>query len=113
MFSVSPAELLTITVVALLVFGPRHLPEIIQKFGSALREMRRAADELKSGISQEYDEVLGPLDEARLEIKAAFDSDSVDPSPLRRRRSRPQSAPDAPPLTGDRDGAPGPKENAG
>ena len=40
MFSVSPAEILTIAVVALLVFGPRRLPEIARKAGKVLRDLR-------------------------------------------------------------------------
>jgi len=93
MFSVSPAELLTIAVVVLVVFGPRRLPEIARTFGKALREMRRTADELKSGIEEEYGQALGPLDEARREIKASFDS--LDPSsPPPSAAADPAAAPD-------------------
>ena len=90
MFSVSPAELLTIAVVALLVFGPQRLPEIMRKLGGALREMRRAADQLKASVEDEMGEVLGPLDEARREISASFDS--LEPGP----GIRPPVEPDQP-----------------
>jgi Tat protein translocase TatB subunit len=78
-FSVSPAELLTIAVVALLVFGPKRLPEIMRKLGGAVREMRRAAETLKTGLEDEVGEVLGPLDQARREITSALDPTAPAP----------------------------------
>lgn len=73
MFSVSPAELFTIAIVALIVFGPRRLPEIARRAGTVLREVRGAAQELKAGIEAEYEQALGPLDEARRTVRSALD----------------------------------------
>ena len=46
-------ELLVIFIVALLVFGPRKLPEIGRTLGKALGEFRKATDELKNTIERE------------------------------------------------------------
>ncbi len=46
-------ELLVIFVVALLVFGPRRLPEIGKTIGKALGEFRRATEDLKTSIERE------------------------------------------------------------
>jgi len=46
-------ELLLIFVVALIVFGPRKLPEIGKTLGKALNEFKKASDELKSTIERE------------------------------------------------------------
>ena len=46
-------ELMLIFVVALLVFGPRKLPEIGRTLGKALGEFRKATDELKNTIERE------------------------------------------------------------
>ncbi len=46
-------EILFILVVALLVFGPRRLPEIGRTIGKALGEFRRATTELKRSIDTE------------------------------------------------------------
>lgn len=89
MFSVSPAELLTIALVALLVFGPQRLPEIMRKLGGAVREMRRAAAQLKAGLEEGLDETLGPLEQARREITSALDPDGPEEP------ARPQDPPDA------------------
>ena len=46
-------ELLVIFVVALLVFGPKRLPEIGRTLGKALGEFKKATDELKNTIERE------------------------------------------------------------
>ncbi len=46
-------ELLLIFAVALIVFGPRKLPEIGRTLGKALGEFRKATEELKSSIERE------------------------------------------------------------
>ena len=46
-------ELILIFFVALLVFGPRKLPEIGRTLGKALGEFKRATDELKNTIERE------------------------------------------------------------
>jgi sec-independent protein translocase protein TatA len=54
--NLGPAEILVILVVALIVFGPKRLPEVGRQVGTAMRELRRMQDSLKS----ELDEVLHP-----------------------------------------------------
>jgi|WetSurSiteA1Bulk_404760.scaffolds.fasta_scaffold325175_1 sec-independent protein translocase protein TatA len=46
-------ELLFILVIALLVFGPKKLPEVGKSIGKAVREFRRTSDEIKSRIEEE------------------------------------------------------------
>ncbi len=46
-------ELLLIFIVALLVFGPKRLPEIGRTLGKALGEFKKATDDLKSTIERE------------------------------------------------------------
>lgn len=72
MFSVSPAEVLTIAVVALLVFGPKRLPEIARKTGKVLRDIRGAANELKAGLEAEYADTLEPIKDIRDTMKGAI-----------------------------------------
>lgn len=47
------SELLMVFAVALLVFGPRKLPEIGRSIGRALGEFRRATNELKHTLEDE------------------------------------------------------------
>jgi Tat protein translocase TatB subunit len=46
-------EIVFIMVLALLIFGPRRLPEVGRTVGKALGEFRRATNDLKRSIEQE------------------------------------------------------------
>lgn len=46
-------ELLIILALALLVFGPKKLPEVGRSIGRALREFRRTSDEIKEKLEEE------------------------------------------------------------
>ena len=72
MFSVSPAEILTIAVVALLVFGPRRLPEIARRAGKVLRDLREATSELRTSVEAEYREIVEPLRDVRDTMQQAI-----------------------------------------
>ena len=57
MFGIGPQELIVVLIIALLVFGPKKMPEIGKSIGSALRELRRASNDFMSAIaSPEPDE---------------------------------------------------------
>ena len=51
--SIGLPELVIIFVLALLLFGPRKLPEIGRSVGRALGEFRRASNDLKRTIEEE------------------------------------------------------------
>ena len=63
--SLGVPEILFILVVALLIFGPRRLPEIGRTIGKALGEFRRATTDLKRSIDTEV-----TLEEVRREPPA-------------------------------------------
>jgi len=48
-------EILLILVVALIVFGPKRLPEMGRTVGRSLREFRRAASDLRAEIETDLD----------------------------------------------------------
>jgi TatA/E family protein of Tat protein translocase len=50
MFDIGLQELVVIFVIALLVFGPKNLPQLGRALGRAMREFRRASDEFRSTI---------------------------------------------------------------
>jgi sec-independent protein translocase protein TatB len=47
------SETIFLFVLALIVFGPKKLPEIARQIGKALNEFRRASNEFKAQIEQE------------------------------------------------------------
>jgi len=50
MFHVGTQEILIILAVALIIFGPRKLPEIGRSIGQGLRELKRASREVMDTI---------------------------------------------------------------
>jgi len=50
MFDIGLQELVLIFVIALLVFGPKNLPQLGRSLGRAMREFKRASDEFRTTI---------------------------------------------------------------
>jgi len=53
MFGIGFPELLLILAIALMVIGPKRLPDIAKALGRAMGEFRRATDEFKQSINEE------------------------------------------------------------
>jgi TatA/E family protein of Tat protein translocase len=51
--SLGMPELVIILVIALIVFGPRKLPELGRSLGKSIGEFRKASNELKSTLDEE------------------------------------------------------------
>ncbi len=51
MFGIGPMELMAILVVALLVFGPKRIPELARTMGRGLAEFRRASNDLRQSLA--------------------------------------------------------------
>ncbi len=73
-------ELMIIFLIALLVFGPKKLPELGKSLGKGLKEFRRATDDLKStwqeqmkDVERSVEEVKTTVNEAANEIKPELD----------------------------------------
>ncbi|MFN8009073.1 MAG: TatA/E family twin arginine-targeting protein translocase [Terriglobia bacterium] len=53
MGTVGVPELIVIFVIALIVFGPKKLPELGKSLGKGLAEFRKASNDLRSTIEEE------------------------------------------------------------
>lgn len=75
MFGMGMPEILLILAIALIVIGPKKLPELAKSLGRAMNEFKKATSDLKESISSEYDidEVKKTFDDVKNEIKAPLD----------------------------------------
>ena len=51
--SIGMPELIIIFVIALIIFGPRKLPELGRSLGKSINEFKRASNELKNTLDDE------------------------------------------------------------
>lgn len=71
--SLGMPELLIIGVVALIVFGPRKLPELGRSLGKSLQEFRRATNELKHTLDEEIS-----IEERKEAVRPAASTNPAD-----------------------------------
>jgi len=67
MGSLGTGELVVIAVVALIVFGPKRLPELARKAGELLAKTREATKSVTSALDSEYDGITAPLQDLKRE----------------------------------------------
>ncbi|MFZ0133356.1 MAG: twin-arginine translocase TatA/TatE family subunit [Desulfobacterales bacterium] len=72
MFGIGMPEMLLILAIALIVIGPKKLPDLAKSMGRALREFKKATSELKESIE---------LDSELKEVKKSF-KDSLTDGPV-------------------------------
>ncbi len=64
MFGIGMPELLLLLAIALIVIGPKKLPDLAKSLGRAMREFKKATNEFKESIQ---------IDEDLSDVKKAFD----------------------------------------
>src|SRR5215470_7703427 len=62
------SEMLVIFIVALLVFGPKKLPELGKSLGKGIREFKKATEELKSSWEDQVKDISTPLNDVKRDI---------------------------------------------
>jgi sec-independent protein translocase protein TatA len=72
--SIGMPELIIIFVIALIIFGPRKLPELGRSLGKSIAEFKRASNELKNTLEEEI-----RMDEQRSTLEA---SKAAAPAPV-------------------------------
>ncbi len=78
MFGIGFQEILVILLIALLVVGPRRLPQIARAIGRALGEIRKAAEDFRETI--EAEELRASLEEERKKLEEEFKKEPETPA---------------------------------
>ncbi len=78
MFGIGGQELFVILIIALLVIGPKNLPEIARTLGKAFGQFQRAADDLKREI--DVSSSMNPSSGTTQEKPSAKPADKPPPS---------------------------------
>ncbi len=95
MFGIGMPELILIAVVALIVLGPKKLPDLAKSMGRAVREFRKATSELKETlqVDEEFSEVKKAFTDFHSDVnKTIQPEDKTETTPA----GQPQTAADAP-----------------
>jgi len=75
MFGIGMPEMLLILAIALIVIGPKKLPDLAKSLGRAMREFKKATNELKETmhIDEELSEVKKAFNGINEDVKEAID----------------------------------------
>ncbi len=68
MFNIGFSEFLVIGVIALIVIGPKQLPEVARVVGRLLSELKKATQDLSGGILEVTNEVKSSIHDTKQEI---------------------------------------------
>src|SRR5437867_11536391 len=71
-------ELFVIFLIALLVFGPRKLPELGKSLGKGLREFKRATEDLKASWEDHMKDVEEPFKEVTKDMHRDLEETARD-----------------------------------
>ena len=106
MFGIGMPELILIAVVALIVLGPKKLPDLAKSMGRAVREFRKATSELKETlqVDSEFSEVKKAFNDFQSDVNKTLQPEAkTEPPPA----GQPGIAAEAPAtVTAPADGAP-------
>lgn len=75
MFGIGMPEMILILAIALIVLGPKRLPDLAKSLGRAMREFKKATSEFKESIEidDELKDVKKSFDDINTDIKASID----------------------------------------
>jgi TatA/E family protein of Tat protein translocase len=73
MFGIGMPELILILAIALVVIGPKKLPDLAKSLGRAMNEFRKATREIKESldVNEDFKDVRQSFDELKTDVRDA------------------------------------------
>ena len=84
MLGIGMQEIVIILIVALIIIGPKKLPDLARALGRAMGEFRRAADDLKdnldiNGMKAEKEKLMRDITQNQLNLNKKSEADTPPP----------------------------------
>ena len=84
MLGIGMQEIIIILIVALIIIGPKKLPDLARALGRAMGEFRRAADDLKDnldihGMKAEKEKLMREITQNQLNLNKKSEADTPPP----------------------------------
>jgi sec-independent protein translocase protein TatB len=81
MFGIGMPELILILALALIVLGPKKLPELARALGKGMAELRRATDEIKDEFRQMENDIQDSSSTPPVKDDPYLSETQIDPEP--------------------------------
>ena len=76
MFDIGMPEMIMIFVVALLVIGPKKLPEVAKALGKGLGELKKSLQDVKDTVQEEFKESTSEIRDAVTDFKKQIETEA-------------------------------------
>ncbi|MFN8207574.1 MAG: twin-arginine translocase TatA/TatE family subunit [Bacteroidales bacterium] len=74
----SGGEIFLVVLVALMLFGAKSIPDIAKGMGKAMKEFKKAADEIKDELNKSSDGSLGEIRQIKNDLEQAVNEHLPD-----------------------------------
>jgi Tat protein translocase TatB subunit len=78
MFDIGMPEMIMIFIVALLVVGPKKLPEIAKALGKGLADLKKSFQDVKDTVHEEFKESTSEIRDAVTDVKKQIQAEADD-----------------------------------